>query len=151
MNLTRSSLKNPAAVLVILTLIILFGIISIFKLPIQLTPEIEQPQITTFSGWRQAAPEEIESMFIEPLENAVNHTPGALEVNTNINQGGGAINLTFAVGADMQQAMLDVLTSLNQAPSSFKCDGPCGYCRRKRWSRLRWSNSSKSISCAFKL
>ena len=116
MNVTRSSLKNPAAVLVILTLVILFGIISIFKLPIQLTPEIEQPQITIFSGWRQAAPEEIESMIIEPLENAVKHTPGALEVNTTINQGGGAISLSFAVGADMQQAMLDVLTSLNQAP-----------------------------------
>lgn len=55
-------------------------------------------------------------MIIEPLENAVKHTPGALEVNTNINQGGGAIYLTFAVGADMQQTMLDVLTSLNQAP-----------------------------------
>ncbi|NOU50563.1 efflux RND transporter permease subunit [Pseudoalteromonas sp. JBTF-M23] len=116
MNLTRSSLKNPASVLVILTLIMLFGSISIFKLPIQLTPDIEQPQITIFSGWRQAAPEEIESMIIEPLENAVKNTPGALEVNTQINQGNGFISLTFAVDADMQQAMLDVLTSLNQAP-----------------------------------
>ncbi len=116
MNLTRASLKSPAAVLVILTLVVLFGLMSIFKLPIQLTPTIEQPQITIFSGWRQAAPEEIESVIIEPLENAVKNTPGALEVNTQINRGGGVINLTFEVGADMQQAMLDVLTSLNQAP-----------------------------------
>ena len=55
MNLTRSSLKNPASVIVILVLIMLFGMLSIFKLPIQLTPDIEQPQITIFSGWRQAA------------------------------------------------------------------------------------------------
>lgn len=116
MNLTRSSLKNPASVIVILVLIMLFGILSIFKLPIQLTPDIEQPQITIFSGWRQAAPEEIESVIIEPIENAVKNTPGALEVNTNINRGNGAITLTFAVGQNMQQAMLDVLTSLNQAP-----------------------------------
>ncbi|WP_100642275.1 efflux RND transporter permease subunit [Alteromonas facilis] len=116
MNLTRTSLKSPASVLVILTLVVLFGAMSIFKLPIQLTPTIEQPQITIFSGWRQAAPEEIESVIIEPLENAVKNTPGALEVNTQINRGNGVINLTFAVGADMQQAMLDVLTSLNQAP-----------------------------------
>lgn len=116
MNLTRTSLKSPAAVLVILTLIVLFGIMSIFKLPIQLTPTIEQPQITIFSGWRQAAPEEIESVIIEPLENAVKNTPGALEVNTQINRGNGVISLSFEVGADMQQAMLDVLTSLNQAP-----------------------------------
>ena len=116
MNLTRSSLKNPASVIVILVLIMLFGMLSIFKLPIQLTPDIEQPQITIFSGWRQAAPEEIESVIIEPLENAVKNTPGALEVNTYINRGNGSITLTFAVGQNMQQAMLDVLTSLNQAP-----------------------------------
>ncbi|WP_440053688.1 efflux RND transporter permease subunit [Pseudoalteromonas sp. T1lg65] len=116
MNLTRSSLKNPASVIVILVLIILFGALSIFKLPIQLTPDIEQPQITIASGWRQAAPEEIESVIIEPLENAVKNTPGALEVNTNINRGNGSITLTFAVGSDMQQAMLDVLTNLNKAP-----------------------------------
>lgn len=116
MNLTRSSLKNPASALVILVLIILFGTISIFKLPLQLTPEIIQPQISISSGWRQAAPEEIESMIIEPIENAVKNTPGALEVNTTINQGRGEITLTFAVGANMQQAMLDVLTSLNKAP-----------------------------------
>ncbi|KAF7775338.1 hypothetical protein PCIT_a1509 [Pseudoalteromonas citrea] len=116
MNLTRSSLKNPASVIVILVLIMLFGTISIFKLPLQLTPEIEQPQITIFSGWRQAAPEEVESMIIEPIENAVKSTPGALEVNTNISRGIGFITLTFAVNANMQQAMLDVLTSLNQAP-----------------------------------
>ena len=102
--------------LVILVLIMLFGTISIFKLPIQLTPDIEQPQITIISGWRQAAPEEIESVIIEPLENAVKNTPGALEVNTQINQGQGFINLTFAVGSDMQEAMLNVLNSLNQAP-----------------------------------
>lgn len=116
MNITRSSLKNPASVLVILVLIMLFGTISIFKLPIQLTPDIKQPQITIISGWRQAAPEEIESVIIEPLENAVKNTPGALEVNTQINQGQGFINLTFAVGSDMQEAMLNVLNSLNQAP-----------------------------------
>jgi HAE1 family hydrophobic/amphiphilic exporter-1 len=116
MNLTRSSLKNPASVIVILVLIMLFGTISIFRLPLQLTPEIEQPQITIFSGWRQAAPEEVESMIIEPIENAVKNTPGALEVNTNISRGTGFITLTFAVDANMQQAMLDVLTSLNQAP-----------------------------------
>ena len=116
MNLTRISLKSPASVLVILTLIMLFGFISIFKLPIQLTPTIEQPQITIFSGWRAAAPEEVEAMIIEPLENAVKNTPGAQDVTTQIFRGGGNITLTFEVGADMQQAMLDVLNNLNQAP-----------------------------------
>ncbi|NMP16820.1 efflux RND transporter permease subunit [Thalassotalea sp. Y01] len=116
MNLTRSSLKNPAAVLVITALIFVFGLISISKLPIQLTPDIEQPQITISTGWRSASPQELESVIIEPQENVVKNTRGVTDVTTNINSGFGNITLTFDIGTNMQQAMLDVINNLNQAP-----------------------------------
>lgn len=116
MNLTRSSLKNPAAILVVALLVLAFGFLSVLQLPIQLTPDIQRPQINISTGWRSAAPEEIESVIIEPLENVVKNTQGVIDVSTNINRGFGNISLTFDVGADMQQAMLDVLNSLNQAP-----------------------------------
>nr|WP_313901688.1 efflux RND transporter permease subunit [Aliiglaciecola sp. M165] len=116
MNITRQSTKNPAAILVIAALIMLFGVMSMLKLPIQLTPDIEQPQISIGTGWRSAAPEEIESVIIEPIENVVKNTRGVTDVTTNIQRGFGNITLTFDVGADMQRAMLDVLNNLNQAP-----------------------------------
>ncbi|WP_448212710.1 efflux RND transporter permease subunit [Colwellia sp. MEBiC06753] len=116
MNLTRTALKNPAAIIVIVALVMVFGVLSVFKLPIQLTPDIEQPQISIFTGWRSAAPEEMESVIIEPLENAVKNTQGVTKVTTNIQRGFGGITLTFDVGADMQRAMLDVINNLNQAP-----------------------------------
>lgn len=116
MNLTRSSVKNPAAVLVIVALVFIFGVIAMLKLPIQLTPDIEQPQITISTGWRAAAPEEVESVIIEPQENVVKNTRGVVDVATNIQQGFGNITLTFDVGTNMQQAMLDVINNLNQAP-----------------------------------
>jgi len=116
MNLTRASSKNPAAVAVIAALIIIFGLIALFKLPIQLTPDIEQPQINIATGWRAAAPEELESVIIEPIENVVKNTRGVTDVSTNIQRGFGNITLTFDVGANMQQAMLDVINNLNQAP-----------------------------------
>lgn len=116
MNLTRSALKNPAAIIVMVALVMVFGFLSVFKLPIQLTPDIEQPQISIFTGWRSAAPEEMESVIIEPIENVVKNTPGVVRVTTNIGRGFGSITLTFEVGADMQRAMLDVINNLNQAP-----------------------------------
>ncbi|HBY86789.1 MAG TPA: acriflavine resistance protein B [Colwellia sp.] len=116
MNYTRAALKNPAAIIVIVVLIMVFGLLSVSKLPIQLTPDIEQPQITIFTGWRSAAPSELESVIIEPIENVVKNTQGVIRVNTSINQGFGRINLTFDVGADMQKAMLDVINNLNQVP-----------------------------------
>lgn len=116
MNITRSSVKNPAAVIVITILLLVFGIIGINKLPIQLTPDIQQPQINIGTGWRAAAPEELESVIIEPIENVVKNTPGVTDVTTNVQRGFGNITLTFEAGADMKQAMLDVLNNLNQAP-----------------------------------
>ncbi|BDX07014.1 efflux RND transporter permease subunit [Planctobacterium marinum] len=116
MNLTRSSVKNPAAVLVIVALVFIFGVIAMMKLPIQLTPDIEQPQITISTGWRAAAPEEVESVIIEPQENVVKNTRGVVDVTTSIQRGFGNITLTFDVGTNMQQAMLDVINNLNQAP-----------------------------------
>lgn len=116
MNLTRVALKNPAAIIVIVALVMVFGILSVFKLPIQLTPDIEQPQINISTGWRSAAPSELESVIIEPIENVVKNTQGVTKVTTNIQRGFGNITLTFDVGADMQKAMLDVINNLNQAP-----------------------------------
>lgn len=116
MNLTRTALKNPAAIIVIVALVMVFGLLSVFKLPIQLTPEIEQPQINISTGWRSAAPSELESVIIEPIENVVKNTQGVTKVTTNIGRGFGNINLTFDVGTDMQKAMLDVINNLNQVP-----------------------------------
>ncbi|AZQ82654.1 efflux RND transporter permease subunit [Colwellia sp. Arc7-635] len=116
MNLTRSALKNPAAIIVIVALVMVFGFMSVLKLPIQLTPDIEQPQITISTGWRSAAPAEMESVIIEPIENVVKNTQGVTKVTTNIQRGFGNITLAFDVGADMQRAMLDVINNLNQAP-----------------------------------
>lgn len=116
MNLTRTSLKNPAAIVVIVTLIVVFGTISLFSLPSQLLPSIEQPKITISTAWRAAAPEELEAAIIEPQENVLKNTQGVTDINTNINKGSGAITLTFEIGSNMQKAMLDVINNLNQAP-----------------------------------
>ncbi|KUM53407.1 efflux RND transporter permease subunit [Rheinheimera sp. EpRS3] len=117
MNLTRAALKNPASIVVLAVLILLFGVISLLKLPIQITPDIEQPQISVFTGWRSAAPQEVEAVIIEPIENAIKNTRGVIKVETNIQRGFGSITLTFDVGANMQQATLDVINNLNQAPA----------------------------------
>jgi multidrug efflux pump subunit AcrB len=116
MNLTHSALKKPAVVIVLVVLVMVFGVISIFKLPLQLIPDIEYPQITISTGWRNAAPAEIESVIVEPIESVVKNTPGVIKVTSSIQRGSGKIVLLFDVGANMQKAMLDVINNLNQAP-----------------------------------
>jgi HAE1 family hydrophobic/amphiphilic exporter-1 len=116
MDLTRASCKNPAATLVVVMLIVLFGALALLKLPIQLLPDLDRPQIFINNGWRSAAPQEMEATIIEPQENTLRAVPGVVEIQSNVGAGFGFISLTFEVGQDMQRAMLDVINALNQAP-----------------------------------
>ena len=61
MTLTRISLGNPVAVIVAGILVAIFGIISVTRLPVEMTPEISRPNILITTGWRASAPNEIES------------------------------------------------------------------------------------------
>ncbi len=116
MSLTRISLNNPVAVTVAVLLVVLFGFISLDRLPVQLTPEVPEPEITISTNWRAAAPEEVESEIIEPQEDALRGLPGATKILSEANRGRAKINLTFAVGTDMSRALLDVLSRLNRVP-----------------------------------
>ena len=114
MNLTRLSLGNPVAVAVAFLLVVLFGLISLDRLPIQLTPEVQAPEISISTAWRAAAPEEVESEIIEPQEDALRGLPGATKILSEASRGSGKITLTFIVGTDMQRALLEVLNRLNR-------------------------------------
>jgi multidrug efflux pump subunit AcrB len=116
MNLTETSLRNPAGVLVAILMVALLGAFALVKLPIQLFPNIEEPAISIFTGWRAAAPAEIESEIIEPQERALQGLRGLQSMNAFANQGSSFINLQFAVGTDMQSTMLEVISRMNQLP-----------------------------------
>lgn len=117
MTLTRLSLANPVAVIVAVLLLILFGIISLTRLPVQLTPEVEEPEISISTQWRAAAPEEIEAEIIEPQEQALRGLPGATRFLAQAQRGVGKIAITFAVGTDLRRALLEVMNRLNRVPS----------------------------------
>lgn len=114
MTLTRAALDNPVAALVGVLLLFLFGVIALFRLPIQLTPEVEAPEITITTSWRAAAPEEVEAEIIEPQEEVLRGLPGLTEMLAKAQRGSGEISLTFAIGTNLDRALLEVLNRLNR-------------------------------------
>ncbi len=114
MKLTASSLNNPAAVIVAVTIILVFGIASLVRLPVQLFPDIENPKITIQTGWRAASPREIESEIIEPIEAVLRGLPGLKEMSAVANPGEGWVNLEFGLETDMQRTLVDVISRMNR-------------------------------------
>ncbi len=114
MKLTKTALTSPAAVAVGVALILLVGMLSLFKLPVQLFPDIERPQIAVQTFWRSASPKEIESEIIEPQEQVLRGIPGLGTMSAFANRGAAYINLSFAVGTNMEQALIEVISRMTR-------------------------------------
>ena len=116
MSPTKLALGNPTAGLVTALLIILFGVLALKALPIQLTPEVERPEITISTSWRGAAPEEVEAEIIEPQEDQLRGLPGMTELLSEANQGSGKITISFDVDFSLERGLIEVINRLNRVP-----------------------------------
>ncbi len=114
--LTTAGLKSPAAIAVGVAVTILFGLFALYSLPIQLFPDIDRPQIGIETDWRAETPREVESQLVEPEEEVLQGIPGLQQMDGFANSGSGYIQLTFALGTDMKNTLVDVIGRLNRLP-----------------------------------
>lgn len=113
---TAACLRSPAAVAVGVAVVILFGVFALWRLPIQLFPDIDRPQIGIETDWRSETPREVESQLVQPEEDVLQGIPGLQEMDGFANSGGGYVQLTFALGTDMKNTLVDVIGRLNRLP-----------------------------------
>jgi len=116
MGLINYCLKNATGVAVVIAIILFVGLISALRLPVQLFPNIEQPQMTVSTFWRAASPEEMETVIVEEQEQVLRGMPGLEEMQANINPSFVQINLTFGIDTDMDQALVEVISRMNRLP-----------------------------------
>jgi len=116
MSITERAVRNPAGVAVAVSIIVLFGLFSLGKLPVQLFPDIDLPQLGIQANWRAASPREVESEILEPMEEVLQGLPGLQVMEANAFNGGAYIGLQFSLGTDMQATLMDVIGRLNRLP-----------------------------------
>lgn len=116
MALTSSALKNPAATAVAVVLAVLLGAFLASRLPVQLFPDIDNPQITIQASWRAASPEEVEAEIVEPIESVLQGLTGLEQMQVNAGRGGAWVNLEFAMGTDMDSVLIDVISRMSSLP-----------------------------------
>ena len=100
------SSRSPIGLIVIAVFVGLVGLLSLTRLPLQLFPDINKPELTVQTGWRTASPEEVESELLEPLENVMQGMPGIEEIEGNAIAEGATLKLRFALGTDMKNAQI---------------------------------------------
>lgn len=121
MRFIENMIKRPVTVTVGVILVLLFGFISLFKIPVQLTPEVIKPEITVETFWRGASAREVEREVTERQEEQLKSTPSLVKMTSESRESQGQVVLTFQTGTNLDTALLNVSNRLNQV-SNFPVD-----------------------------
>ncbi|MCX7409992.1 MAG: efflux RND transporter permease subunit [Planctomycetales bacterium] len=114
MSLVEAFVANPVKVTVGVLLVSLFGIISLFSMPMQLTPEVQTPTLTVMTRWPGGSPQEVEQEIVREQEEMLKSVEGITKLSSTSADSSGTITLEFAVGTNMEEALLKVNSRLQQ-------------------------------------
>lgn len=117
MDLIKFSIKNPVTIIVSVLIVVLFGFLSLTKLPYQLTPSVTKPEIKITTAWPGATPYEIEREIIEEQEDVLKSLNNLIEYESSSKDNYGEVTLTFNLGTDLRSALQDVSNKLNEVSS----------------------------------
>ena len=116
MRLLESFVRNPVKVAVGVLLVVLFGVDALFRMPMQLTPEVDTPKITVETRWPGASPQEVEREIVQEQEEQLKSVEGLTKMSSESSDSRGKITLEFLVGTDMREALPKVNNRLQQVP-----------------------------------
>src|SRR4051812_15075980 len=114
MSIPAVAIKRPVTMFMISSVIILLGMISLFRLPVDLLPDVSYPTISVRVGYPGVGPLEMEQIVTRPIEQAVSAVAGLDQVNSTSSEGSSSIRLSFAWGTDLNVAMDDLRTRLDR-------------------------------------
>ncbi|MGI9516984.1 MAG: efflux RND transporter permease subunit, partial [Pirellulaceae bacterium] len=107
-------LEHPVKVAVGVILVVLFGMIAAFQMPMQLSPEVERPIISVSTSWPGASPQEVEKEIVNEQEDQLKTVAGVVKMTSESRDSRGRVRLEFAVGTNMDEALLLVNSALQQ-------------------------------------
>ena len=110
-------IRNPVKVAVGVLLLALFGILAMYAMPVQLSPDVEQPRVTISTVWPGASPHEIEKEIVKEQEEQLKSVQGVTKMTSDCSESVGTVTLEFAIGTNLQEALLKVNSQLQQVPS----------------------------------
>ncbi len=114
MKLVETSIKKPITIAVGIIFVITFGIISFFRIPIQLTPDVETLRITVSTFWRGASPFEIESEVVNEQEDEFKGLTGLTRLDSESSDSSAEVILEFKIGTDIDSKVVKVSNRLDQ-------------------------------------
>lgn len=122
MSLYESAVKKPVMTTLVFVAIVILGLFSLNKLPIDLLPNIETNTIMVLTTYQGASAADVETNITRPLESTLNTVSNLKNIKSSSRENRSIITLEFDYGEDIAELTNDVRDKLNMV-KSFLPDG----------------------------
>lgn len=122
MNIAKGSVDRPILTTVIFLIIITLGVVSFFRLSIDLMPEIEYPSISVSTEYGNVGPQEVEELITRPIEEALAAVQGVEEITSTSTEGSSRVRVAFTWGTDLDVAANDIRDRVDRIMSRLPED-----------------------------
>ncbi len=115
MTLSDISIKNPVFAWMLMASLMIFGLISYGRLGVSQLPDVDFPVVSVAVTWEGAAPEVMETDVVDVIEDSMMSIEGVREISSSIRQGSASVSLEFELDRNIDAAIQDVQTKIDQA------------------------------------
>jgi multidrug efflux pump len=118
-NLTEICLKNQVFAWMLMCATILFGIIAVTRIGVSQFPDVDNPTVSVSISWPGAAPEDVETGIINPIEDAMSQVSGVLTLSSSARTGSARVTATFDLSRNIDLALQDTQAKIAQTQRSL--------------------------------
>lgn len=137
----RFAIHRPVAISMLFVALMLVGVVSFKKIPVDLLPSITYPRLTVVTSYEAIPAEDLERLVTEPLEEVVTALTGVRRVVSRTREGVSMITVEYEWGTQMDFANLHLREAVDRV--AFREDFPEN---AERPVILRWDPTSRPIS-----
>ncbi|HZN05190.1 MAG TPA: efflux RND transporter permease subunit [Pyrinomonadaceae bacterium] len=112
-KLAEICIRRPVFATMIVLSLVVVGAAGFFRLGVDRFPAVDLPTVSVRVGLPGAAPEEVESLITEQVEEVINTVDGISELRSISGQGTSMVIATFKLDRDLESAAQDVRDRVN--------------------------------------
>jgi hydrophobic/amphiphilic exporter-1 (mainly G- bacteria), HAE1 family len=130
MWMTRVAIKNPVFCAMVMFALMVTGIVSYMRLPIDAMPDVAIPIGVVYVAYPGASPQAVENDLTKPIENALNPISGVKKIRSRSREGSSVVIVEFDMNIKMDVAIQDMRDKLGQIRPSFPKEAKDPYISR---------------------
>lgn len=108
MAIYKTAINKPITTGLIFVAVIVLGLFSLTRLPIDQMPEMDPPYVTVMTTYAGANASDIETNITKLVENSLNSVDGLKNITSNSRDNISVVTLEFEWGADIDEALNDI-------------------------------------------